>query len=523
MGLLDFFSAEAGQRRTRARDEAIEQALAWMLGPTGVPERLNALGMLNPVQDIYEAGANARDGNYAGAAINTASALMPVAGAKLAGGGLADDAANVISDTLTNVGVKAQGAMNAGQGFVADEFGGGGPSFEDLLGQARERLSDRSAKVSQLAADDAPVRFKSGDLSALVSKSPDRDGWRITYLQADGSPSGHVDASDKAEAVRRALEDRFEPITPKPQGIRAYHGSPHDFDRFSMDAIGTGEGAQAYGHGLYFAENEGVARGYRDRISGANWVDRNGLEVRTNDIVEDISKEARKAGVGVVQADEMAFNWRDYLDNPDTAPEPIKAVLKQKGIRLDGQGRMYEVRINADPDDFLDWDAPLSAQPRVAERLGFRSRSPDAVMDEMDALIANHGDYQDMTPDLQSKMEALQAELNKPISNQTGERVYNFGNDLDFISAQVTGNGPNPDRAATLREAGIPGIKYRDAGSRGMDGDSGTRNFVVFDENLIEIVRKYGIAGAAALTGMTAAEVEAKVSEQRPKGLLEVQ
>ena len=42
-------------------------------------------------------------------------------------------------------------------------------------------------------------------------------------------------------------------------GIKAYHGSPHDFDRFDLSKIGTGEGAQAYGHGLYFAENEGVA------------------------------------------------------------------------------------------------------------------------------------------------------------------------------------------------------------------------------------------------------------------------
>ena len=46
-----------------------------------------------------------------------------------------------------------------------------------------------------------------------------------------------------------------------------YHGSPHDFDRFDLKKIGTGEGAQAYGHGLYFAENEGVARGYRERLA----------------------------------------------------------------------------------------------------------------------------------------------------------------------------------------------------------------------------------------------------------------
>ena len=49
--------------------------------------------------------------------------------------------------------------------------------------------------------------------------------------------------------------------------IRAYHGSPHDFDKFSMDKIGSGEGNQTYGHGLYFAENEAVARSYRDALA----------------------------------------------------------------------------------------------------------------------------------------------------------------------------------------------------------------------------------------------------------------
>ena len=49
-------------------------------------------------------------------------------------------------------------------------------------------------------------------------------------------------------------------------GIRAYHGSPYDFDRFDMSKIGTGEGAQVYGHGLYFAENEGTAQSYKNGI-----------------------------------------------------------------------------------------------------------------------------------------------------------------------------------------------------------------------------------------------------------------
>ena len=49
--------------------------------------------------------------------------------------------------------------------------------------------------------------------------------------------------------------------------ITAYHGSPHEFDQFDTSKIGTGEGAQSYGHGLYFAESEPIARHYRDALT----------------------------------------------------------------------------------------------------------------------------------------------------------------------------------------------------------------------------------------------------------------
>lgn len=46
--------------------------------------------------------------------------------------------------------------------------------------------------------------------------------------------------------------------------IRAFHGSPHNFDRFDAGRIGTGEGGQSFGHGLYFADNPAVAQSYKD-------------------------------------------------------------------------------------------------------------------------------------------------------------------------------------------------------------------------------------------------------------------
>ena len=47
----------------------------------------------------------------------------------------------------------------------------------------------------------------------------------------------------------------------------AWHGSPHDFDQFDLGAIGTGEGAQVHGWGLYFAANREVSEGYLERLS----------------------------------------------------------------------------------------------------------------------------------------------------------------------------------------------------------------------------------------------------------------
>ena len=47
----------------------------------------------------------------------------------------------------------------------------------------------------------------------------------------------------------------------------AWHGTPHDFDGFDLGAIGTGEGAQAHGWGLYFAQNRRTSEWYKKRLA----------------------------------------------------------------------------------------------------------------------------------------------------------------------------------------------------------------------------------------------------------------
>jgi hypothetical protein len=275
------------------------------------------------------------------------------------------------------------------------------------------------------------------------------------------------------------------------QGIRAYHGSPHDFDKFDLSKIGTGEGAQAYGHGLYFAENERVAKAYRDALSNnlddaARNVARNYFDSSAGDVkaaIEKLRRDAEKSGSA------QYARAADILEGGAPAP-----------------GRMYEVEINADPERFVDFDAAVD--PRVRE----------IINREMMPMLGKSG------------LEGFWGAAPKTNEAYTrAERALPRGHLSE----------------AMLRE-GIPGIKYLDQGSRNsvsVADASGTismlkmalrkhpndahlarelanaesaleqaqrgqsRNYVVFDDSLISILRKYGLlppiaAGAVAPNGL---------------------
>ena len=81
----------------------------------------------------------------------------------------------------------------------------------------------------------------------------------------------------------------------------------------------------------------------------------------------------------------------------------------------------------------------------------------------------------------------------------TGMRGSDVYGDLGRFSDR------NPEAATTaLRNQGIPGIKYLDQGSRA--AGEGTRNYVIFDDTIIDILRKYGLLPAAVAGGSLASQ-----------------
>lgn len=251
------------------------------------------------------------------------------------------------------------------------------------------------------------------------------------------------------------------------QSIRAYHGSPHSFSRFDASKIGTGEGAQAYGHGLYFAGAEPVADMYRTSVSALR-------RTPQEDALEfwrrhaEISGNKQKAVLDALDHAEASLD--DAAGMPE-AEQRWKEII-QHLYELDFRqplpkrpGHMYEVEIDYPEEALLDWDAPMSRQPKVVQKV-----------------------FGDMAMD----MPGDGGRVYRDIATRRGEE---FDDDM-------TGALSNLAASQELLAEGIPGIRYLDQGSRA--AGQGTRNYVMFPgtEDRIRILRKYGLlAPVAAAAG----------------------
>ena len=220
--------------------------------------------------------------------------------------------------------------------------------------------------------------------------------------------------------------------------LDVYHGSPHKFDRFDASKIGTGEGNQSYGYGLYFAENPAVSESYQKMISTGKQLDPLSKQakkfVKENMIGGADNDAILKAAAA---SKNQAARWdledvkrgipasrNDYVN----AMDEVQEFLRKNPI-APNDGSLYKVDL---PDEqianMLDWDKPLSEQhPQVQ------------------AVFNNIPRFKD--PYIASKSTAGEA----------------YG-ELSGIL------GGREKAAEALRQAGIPGIKYLDEGSRGASG-----------------------------------------------------
>ena len=326
----------------------------------------------------------------------------------------------------------------------------------------------------------------------------------------------------------------FRPRPDMASMIAAWHGTPHKFDKFELEKIGTGEGAQAYGHGLYFAGSKGTAKYYRDTLVDPDQVPlhfrgrkvdeiyNDAILERWSDVTKSMTEDQIDDFTTVMGNLSQVNNFDDIsyaLEHLNPAQMKMYRELVEPELTKPdlGKGSLYRAKLDVEEEDLLDWDKPLSEQsPKVLAAFKrawaqtfFSGDHPDAKL-----LRQLHGE----------QGENLRFEDMQILPNSTAAQAYNT-----FAANQRGGSDSELKKAASraLNEAGIPGIRYDDAMSRGdkyrvklstskgpyadntfstqeqaavyarekeAEGftteivDEGTSNYVIFDDKLIEKV-----------------------------------
>jgi hypothetical protein len=287
--------------------------------------------------------------------------------------------------------------------------------------------------------------------------------------------------------------------------LTVFHGSPHKFKKFDASKIGTGEGAQAYGHGLYFAENPAVAKSYQ---SVGGYLSNDPVRMAADTVS---SHGSEKKALSHLQSILPPVGETTFTGHTRDQIEKAISAIKS-GQHKEVSGSLYTVDI---PDEkiaqMLDWDKPLSQQPKAVQEFA-KSKDPNLASKEPH-FLAPSGEIFHWT-ELLENIDQLKDKKMREMSPKIfgGGEWVDYG---DYLLSKTTGgdfyrslSAPSEwskqasigagrtgfddvETSALLREAGIPGIRYLDQGSR---GKGGTSNFVVFpgEESKLRIMEING-------------------------------
>lgn len=279
-----------------------------------------------------------------------------------------------------------------------------------------------------------------------------------TVAQARGQqPTPEQQAAE--QDVTQAIAGAYNPV-----GMTVFHGSPHVFERFDMSKLGTGEGAQAYGRGMYVAQNPNVAGEYQKSMAG-----RTDLNERPSD----------PAFVHAVQS------FRDANYPLEQIPAEMKkaySAITDKDIKLAIQatdsGNLYKVDL---PDThirrMLDWDTPLKDQPKPVRNL---AKSLGIDLNDLGGdLIAVIGKG--------DKGKQILQDAGIPGIKYLDEKSRWSPHQVDLA---VKGQPYASNQFATKAQAEQYAKEKQAEGFSATYKNVGTKNFVVFDDKHLKILER---------------------------------
>lgn len=313
-------------------------------------------------------------------------------------------------------------------------------------------------------------QFKNEGLDGAVL--PDPDGSMVafvfspTQIKSATGNNGNFDPEDSRINYSKQL----------------YHGSPHSFDKFDLSKVGTGEGAQAFGYGLYFTSEEKIAKYYAEIVLDPKSID--------NKVINDIAAQELKDANG--DKDAAIKSLTELLNESWSDKKRVKAAIKVletgKNLKIPPKN-LYVATIHSGKEpseyDYLRWDKEASdSQIDKIESNGLDlvadiENKYDIEQNEIgwyQVVDSRNGyKYSIPYPEKSGAEQYIKNEINEAFSS--GEKLY-----------QLLSKKLGTDKAASefLLRAGIDGIEYPAiGGTGGKDGDA--MNYVVFDDKAITI------------------------------------
>lgn len=356
----------------------------------------------------------------------------------------------------------------------------------DLRQSINDKLSESADPLGLYSRYGMEAPYSYGDVAQQALGATD--------LYAPIAAGEAIEAAKKGEWKKSGLSALG--ALPIIGAIKASHGSPHAFTKFDFSKIGTGEGAQAYGHGGYFAQgfDSPTAKEYQKQLAAdvqlkgqPFYSGKSGKQLATTGNPElDDYLMANLGDVGAARANLLA-DLRDVRSGGGDVKDYQRTLADLRNIRGDVEntdlGHLYNVELKwpdpareaADPlseHHLLDWDARLSEQPEYVRKAFEKAdakrgllRNYSKILDPEDQWTRGGDAYSDLALAL-------------------NDSVIKRGSTAIDDSHKVVSN--------YLRDLGIPGIRYLDQGSR--SAGTGSRNYVMFDDALANIVSRNGVS-----------------------------
>lgn len=288
----------------------------------------------------------------------------------------------------------------------------------------------------------------------------------------------------------------------------AWHGSPHDFDTFDLGAIGTGEGNQVHGWGLYFAKDKKVSDLYRRELSLIHDVDKGTLfkvdvpdtkemidEQQSLNILSKETKQSLNAAINALPEQEKEVFINEYTNSP-LFNHYAKKEIDELGSKFEQLDNEYRLLKDEYLDKFLKEDLNKITQRnlnRLAEKynidLKALKENPDSIKDvknQLDTMWFNAFTEYGMAS--KKYREIYWGKYKEDFSTLLNDSGING---RDFYLALSKALGGAKKASEHLNEYGVKGITYV--------GEQDGRCYVVFDDKAIKVIEKYN----QSINGMT--------------------